>query len=171
MMQTVKTALRNIDISDFVSNPGDDYRKWRNSDRPAYNFVHGLLETVLVVGLGLRYLCHMVGYAIYHQSQHGEPPDFSDDMFGFTNLVEPVLGPEHWHQEALMRGFTFFVGLFVFMLAVGTRDTTQYMMYDFITPEMVYWGRMFLATHLLLDPLLGVAHRLATADLRGRFQS
>lgn len=166
MIETVKTTVRKVELSNYVSDPRDDYRQWRDSDRPIYNAVHAVLEIVLVVGLGLRYLCHMMGYAIYHESKHDEAPDFSDDMFGFNNLVKPVLEPEHWHQEALMRGLTFGVGLFFFFVAVGTSAAEYHMAYESISPTMTYYGRLFLAGHLLLDPLLGVSWRVANADLR-----
>lgn len=166
MIQSAKSALQGVAINDYVSDPREDYRRWRNSDRPAYDLVHGILETVLIAGQGLRYFCHMLSYSIYYHSKHGKPPEFSDDMFGFNNLVKPVLEPIDWKQEALMRGSTFLLGLFFFSLAVGTRDTTEYMMYEAISPVMVYWGRMLLATHLMLDPLLGIAWRIANADLK-----
>lgn len=162
----MQTALRDVDFSEHISDPREDWREWRQSDRPAYNAVHAMLEIVLVVGLGIRYLCHLVGFAVYHHAKHGERPEFEDDMIQYTNIVEPVLEPEHWHQEALMRGLTFAFGLFVFSLAVATPAAEQFMQYEAITPAMTYWGRMFLATHLLLDPVLGVAWRVATADLR-----
>lgn len=166
MIQNVKTALRRVEITKYVSDPREDYRQWRESDRPVYALVHGILEVVLVAGLGLRFFTHMMGYAMYHNSKHGEAPDLSDDMFGFTNLVKPLLEPEHWHQEALMRGLTFLMGVLFLLWAAATPAYRTYMANEAISPLMVYWGRMFIATHLCLDPVLGVAWRLANADLR-----
>lgn len=166
MIEDVRTTVRRIDFSKYVSDPRDDYREWRNSDRQAYNAIHAVLEVVLVVGLGLRYLCHMAGYAIYNDHKHGDPPDFSDDMFEFNNIVQPILVPEHWHQEALMRGLTFIVGLPFALWAVGTPADPTVMANESIAPWMVYYGRLFIGGHLMLDPLLGIAWRVSNADLK-----
>lgn len=166
MIQDVKTTIRRVGLSKHVSNPLEDYRRWRQSERPLYDAAHGVLEVVLVAGLGLRYLCHMMGYAMYHHSKYGDSPDFSDDMFGFNNLVKPVLEPEHWRQEALMRGLTFLMGVPFVLWAAGTPAHPHMMANEAIAPWMVYYGRLLIGGHLLLDPILGVAWRVANADLR-----
>lgn len=159
-------AVRGFEFSDYVSDPRDDFREWRQSDRPAYDAVHGVLEIILVVGLGLRFFSHLIGYGIYHESRHDEPPELSDEMFEFNNIVKPLLEPEHWHQEALMRGATFAFGLLFLGAAVSTPAVGPTVESSSISPTLTYWGRLFIATHLLLDPLLGIAWRIATTDLR-----
>lgn len=123
---------------------------------------------VLVVGLGLRFFCQMTGYAMYHEASHDEPPELSDDMFGFNNIVKPILDPEHWHQEALMRGITFLIGVLFFGLAISTPGVGSAVAQPSFSPTMTFWGRLYLAAHLLLDPVLGVAWRVANTDLKAR---
>lgn len=163
LMRKVTVVLERVELRHVVPSPRDDIHQWATSDRPVYSLVHGVLEVVLVVGLGIRFITHLMGYSLYHDWRHDEPPELADEMFDFTTIAKPLLETEHWHQEALMRVLTFGAGVLFLLWAASTSAYQGYMGNASVTPSMVYWGRLFIATHLCLDPVLGIAWRLATA--------
>lgn len=173
MIDTAKTAVKRVELSKYVGDPRNDYRQWRKSEQPAYHLIHGILETILVLGLAVRFYCHVTVYVIYYENKHKERCVINKEMLDFNNIVKPVLKPEDWHQAALMRGHTAIWGLFVLLMASNTYTAETLAATDdaglrfaFITPRAIYWGKLFLATHLCLDPVLAAADRIANADLR-----
>lgn len=172
MIERVKSAIFAVDYSSYLSDPRDDYRHWRESERPVYHLIHGLLETVLVVGLSIRFFCHVTSFVIYYEGKHKRRCEIGRDDLHFNNIVKPVLDPEDGMQEFQMRAHPALWGLVMLLIAANTYTTETiatadaHYRFGFISPEMIYYSRLFVATHLCLDPVLGIADRIAHADLR-----
>lgn len=148
---------------DVVGNTAEDWRRWRASTTPVYDAAHVVLEAVLIIGWAIRFLCHVAGHGIYRDSVHGDSGGYDDEMFGFDHLVGPVLEPEHWHQEALMRGFSCVFGL-VFISMAASMSTGPFVSTPTHMVVLTYAARMLIGGYLVLDPVFGVAWRIATGD-------
>lgn len=141
-----------------VSNTREEWHAWRASSTPVFDAAHSVLEVLLVLGWAFRYITHLGAHAAYLDGR-GRNPDYQDSDFRFNALVWPVLEPINWRQETLMRGATACIGLAILSLGINPRVT--------MTTDMTMLQlRMVVAFtqggYLLLDPVLGVAQRLAT---------
>lgn len=141
-----------------VSNTREEWQGWRQSSTPVYDAVHSVLEVVLVLGWAFRYITHFAAHAAYLK-ERGVDPEYEDGDFRFNALVWPVLDPIHWRQEALMRGGTAFIGLAILSLGINPRVT---MTTDLVMLHLRMVVAFTQGGYLLLDPVLGVAQRLAT---------
>lgn len=142
-----------------LDNTREEWKSWRQSSTPIYDAAHTALEVALVLGWAFRYLTHLGAHAAYLEDREGKSPDYSDSDFRFNALVWPLLEPVHWHQEAIMRGSTAFVGVAILSLGINpvvTMTTDMAMLHLRMVVAFTQGG------YLVLDPVLGVAQRLAS---------
>lgn len=154
-------AFLEEDTFDVVANTREEYREWRRSSTPVFDAVHAVLEVALVLGWMFRYLCHFWGHATYLQGRDGEPPEYHDEDFRFTALVAPILQPENWRQEALMRGMAAAIGLVLLTFGINPMVTLTT---DMAMVRLRYWVALSQGGYLVLDPVLGAAWHIARGE-------